>query len=162
MGFTMSKKSPQPVPQENAGKRLARLAAVQGLYQIALTQHTAQQIISDFRKHPPPLISEQAGEDPANMDSELFGEIVAGVSQQSETLDEMLKGAFDAKVSADRVEILLRAILRAGAFELHHHGKIPAGVIINDYVDVAHAFFGAKEPGLVNAVLDRLAKNLRS
>ena len=96
------------------------------------------------------------------MDQELFGEIVAGVAQNEAALDEMIKGAFDAKISGARMEILLRAILRAGAYELHHHAKIPAAVLINDYVDVAHAFFNAKEPGLVNAVLDKLAKHLRS
>ena len=145
--------------EENNNKRLARLAAVQGLYRIALTGHPATDIICDFREHPPELDS---GETLTNMDKELFGEIVTGVTEQEKTLDEMLAGAFDAKVSADRMEILLRAILRAGAYELHHHGKIPAGIIINDYVDVAHAFFDAKEPGLVNAILDKLAKKLRA
>ena len=91
----------------------------------------------------------------------MFGDIVTGVTQNTTTLDEMIAGALDSKFRPQRIEILLRAILRAGAYELHQHGKIPAGVIINDYVDVAHAFFGAKEPGLVNAVLDKLAKNLR-
>ena len=78
---------------------------------------------------------------------------------------ELHKHHFDhilVQISGDRMEVLLRAILRAGAYELHHHAKIPAAVLINDYVDVAHAFFDAKEPGLVNGVLDKLAKSLRS
>ena len=57
--------------------------------------------------------------------------------------------------------MLLRAILRAGAYELLNHGDTAAGIIINDYVDVAHAFFDAKEPGLVNAILDKMGKKLR-
>ena len=146
------------LPEHNA-KRLARLAAIQGLYRIELTQHPAKDVIKDFREHPPET---DAGETLAAMDQELFGEIVTGVTQNTATLDEMIAGALDSKVSSGRIEILLRAILRAGAYELHHHGKVPAGVIINDYVDVAHAFFSAKEPGLVNAVLDKLAKNLRT
>lgn len=148
---------------EHTAKRLARLAAVQGLYQLVLTQRTAQQVIHDFHEHPSALLQE-IGEnnDPSVVDGELFADILNGVTKNSDDLDGMIAGAFDAKVSAERVEILLRAILRAGAYELHHHGKIPSNVIINDYVDVAHAFFGAKEPGLVNAVLDKLAKNLRS
>jgi len=150
-------------PSENAARRLARLAAVQGLYQVALTQNTAEHIIRDFHDHPPHLAAEHgAGEPLKGMDEELFAEIVTGVAQNETAIDEMLTGAFDAKISAQRIEILLRAILRAGAYELNHHGRIPAGVIINDYVDVAHAFFGAKEPGLVNGVLDKLAKSLRS
>jgi len=150
-----------PTPAHNA-KRLARLAAVQGLYRIELTQHPANDVIADFRTHPPQIETEQGEKETLEaMDQELFGEIVSGVTQNTASLDEIIAAALDSKVSAGRLEILLRAILRAGAYELHHHGKIPSGVIINDYVDVAHAFFGAKEPGLVNAVLDRLAKNLR-
>jgi N utilization substance protein B len=161
-GSELKKSAPENSSGHSAN-RLARLAAVQGLYQIALTQHPAEQIIKDFRDHPPPLIPDQpAGEALAAMDAELFGEIVTGVTQDAAALDEAIAGAFDAKVSAERVEILLRAILRAGAYELKHHTKIPAGVVINDYVDIAHAYFDAKEPGLVNAVLDKLAKSLRS
>lgn len=147
----------------HAAKRLARLAAVQGLYQIALLPRAAAEIIKDFREHPAGLVQEMMdGDTPSAVEQELFADIVTGVTENAVALDEMIAGAFDAKVSADRVEILLRAILRAGAFELHYHGMIPAGVIINDYVDITHAFFGAKEPGLVNAVLDKLGKHLRS
>ena len=155
----MTKKS----SEHHNAKRLARLAAVQGLYRIEMTQHAANDVIGDFRTHPPQIETEQGEKETLQeMDQELFGEIVAGVTQNTASLDEMIAGALDAKVSAGRIEVLLRAILRAGAYELHHHGKIPAGIIINDYVDVAQAFFGAKEPGLVNAVLDRLAKGLRA
>ena len=146
---------------DHAAKRLARLAAVQALYQMALTQKPAAEVIKNFQDHPPAL-SDDAGEAPALPDAELFSAIVTGVEQHAAALDEMIAASVDAKLSAERLEILLRAILRAGAFELHHHGPIPAGVIINDYVDVTHAFFGAREPGLVNAILDKLAKKLRS
>jgi N utilization substance protein B len=155
----MIKTEPSPAVNDNSARRLARLAAVQGLYRIALTQQSAARIIRDFRTHPP---EQDAGETLKGMDEELFGEIVTGVTQNEPALDEMLAGAFDAKLSPARMEILLRAILRAGAYELRDHAKIPAAVIINDYVDVAHAFFDAKEPGLVNGVLDKVAKTLRS
>jgi N utilization substance protein B len=147
---------------EKDAKRLARLAAVQGLYRIEMTQHAAKDVIRDFAEHPASFFQDIPGsEGVKDADKELFALIVSGVVKESATLDEMIAGALDAKVSAGRIEILLRAILRAGTWELHNHSSIPASVIINDYVDVAHAFFGAKEPGLVNAVLDRLAKNLR-
>ena len=74
----------------------------------------------------------------------------------------MIAGAVDARLSPQRMENLLKAILRAGTFELWHHTDVPEGVIVNDYLDVAHGFFDAKEPGLVNAVLDRIAKKIRS
>jgi N utilization substance protein B len=152
-----------PAANENSARRLARLAAVQGLYRIALTQHEPADIIRDFHDHPPSLAPEKnPGETLSGMDAELFGEIVTGVTQQSAALDEILTGVCSEKISADRLEILLRAILRAGIYELRHHAEIPAAVVINDYVDVAHAFFDGKEPGLVNAMLDKIAKNHQS
>jgi len=151
------------ISPDHAAKRFARLAAVQGLYQIELTQRSPQEILKEFHEQPGALLQD-AGEtaDRGIVDQSLVDDIINGVSQNAADLDAMIAGALDARFSVDRIEILLRAILRAGAFELHHHGPIPAGVIINDYVDVTHAFFGAKEPGLVNAVLDKLAKNLRA
>lgn len=144
-------------------KRLARLAAVQALYQMALIPRPAEQIIREFKASPQALLVE-AGEDGATpeVDHALFSTIVSGVTKDTEELDGMIAGAFDSKASAERLEILLKAILRAGVYELFHQGSIPTGVIINDYVDVTHAFFGDKEPGLVNGVLDRLAKRLRA
>lgn len=148
---------------ENNAKRLARLAAVQGLYQIALLPRPAKDIIREFRDKPAVLLHEIIeGDVLPKVDQELFASIVMGVTEDTATLDQMIAGAFDAKISADRIEILLRAILRGGAYELHKSGDVPAGIIINDYVDVTHAFFSAKEPALVNAVMDKLAKNLRS
>lgn len=147
---------------ENHAKRLARLAAVQGLYQIALTQRSGKDIIQDFQDYPSALIQEAGeGTELPPIDYQVFKDIVLGVEQNTNAIDEMIAGSCDAKISVERIEILLRAILRAGAYELHYHGSIPSGIILNDYVDITRSFFGAKEPGLVNAVLDRLAKNLR-
>ena len=94
-------------------------------------------------------------------DKELFGNIVEGVAAHKEELDAMIVGALDTKLAEKHLERLLQTILRAGAFELYRHGKIATGVIISDYVDVAHAFFNGKEPGLVNGILDKLAGKLR-
>ena len=143
-------------------KRLARLAAVQGLYQIELTGRKPSEIIGEFARNPSVLLGDEGEEvRSAQVDQDLFRAVVGGVTADTTALDDLLKGAFSASISSDRVEVLLRAILRAGAYELHQQPKIPAGVIINDYVDVAHAFFDSREPGLVNGVLDRLGKTLR-
>ena len=144
-------------------KRLARLAAVQALYQMTLIPRPADQVIKEFRSQPQALLIE-TGEDGASpeVDHALFGTIVSGVTSGAEELDGMIAGAFDSKAAAERLEILLRAILRAGVYELYHQSAIPTGVIINDYVDIAHAFFADREPGLVNGVLDKLAKGLRA
>jgi len=144
----------------NAMRRLARLAAVQGLYQIALSPEPVAALIRRFRDDPAVLLQE--GRTVIAVDADLFGEIVFGVCKHLADLDAMIAGALNARLSADRLELLLKAILRAGAFELLYSADIPENVIVNDYVDVAHGFFDAKEPALVNAVLDRLAKKLRS
>ena len=76
-------------------------------------------------------------------------------------VDEMLAACLDDTWPAARMEILLRAILRCGAYELFSQPSLPARVVISEYIRVADAFFDGKEPSLVNAVLDRLAKVLR-
>ncbi len=141
-------------------RRLARLAAVQGLYQIALSPEPAADLIRRFRANPTVLLQEE--ETSIAVDVDMFGQIVLGVSENLENLDPMIAGAVDTKLSVNRLEPLLRAILRAGTYELLHRGDVATGIIVNDYIDVAHGFFDAKEPGLVNAILDRLAKTLRS
>lgn len=147
----------------NAAKRLARLAAVQALYQSTFGEASLAEIVrEDVEQGFETVFEGEEGEDPLGTpDAELFSSIAFGVVEHEEALDEILSGALDARFSAARMEILLRMILRAGTFELLHHSKTPAPIIISDYVDVTRAFFQAKEPGLVNAVLDRLSKKLR-
>ncbi len=141
-------------------RRVARLAAVQGLYQIALSPEPAEALIRRFREDPAVLLQEE--QTVILVDADLFGTIVSGVCQELDKLDTMIAGALDARFSTDRLEILLKIILRAGAHELLSSPYIPEKIVINDYVDIAHGFFDAKEPALVNAVLDKLAKTLRS
>lgn len=149
----------------NVSKKLARLAAVQALYQISYEQQPATQIIRDYIDNTFSSLRDDltAGDiELGQPDAELFGLLVNGVVDHQQEVDEMLSGAFSEKVSGGRMELLLRIIMRAGVYELHHCASVPVGVIINDYVDVSRAFFNSKEPGLVNAVLDKLAKILRS
>lgn len=147
----------------NASKRLARLVAVQALYQASYGEDTLKDILKRCVDEAASILNaEEEGEQITGApDPELLNAIVRGVQDQRETLDEMLAGAMGGK-PASRMEILLRTILLAGAFELYHHAEIPQGIIISDYVDVTHAFFNTKEPGLVNAILDKLAQKLRS
>jgi len=151
----------------HAAKRLARLAAVQALYQNKFEQETVAQIIGamiaqNFSSLRDDSDSEHGGSIEGAPDAVLFSAIVKGVAANLESLDAMVAGALDARFSAARLELLLRTILRAGAFELHHHATIPQGIIINDYVDVARAFFNGKEPGLINGILDKMAGKLRA
>ncbi len=111
---------------DHAAKRLARLAAEQALYQIALTGRPVTDVIREFCNHPHSLLEEHIGPGASlDVDRELFGAIVNGVSTEATSLDEMILGAMDAKLSAERLEVLLRAILRAGIFPncitMHKH-----------------------------------------
>ena len=144
-------------------KRRARLAAVQGLYQIAQTQCSVKDVLADFRDPTSSAARQDQDDGEARLpiDHDLFGLIITGVTQNLADVDAMIAGAASEKLSVERLELLLRAILRAGVYELHHQTAIPTKIIINDYVDVAHVFFNDREPGLVNAILDRLAKTLR-
>lgn len=149
----------------NASKRLARLVAVQALYQATYEQDTIKDIIQHSLDDAHAILNGDDVEEPVILekpDAALMGQIVQGVTEHRASLEEMIAGALDQKFSSSRMEVLLKTIICAGAFELHHHSHIDCGIIISDYVDVTRAFFNAKEPGLVNAVLDKLSKKLRS
>ncbi len=145
---------------DHQSRRLARLAAVQGLYRMELSGEAAADLVRRFRDDPAVLVQEERTL--IAVDADLFSRIVSGVKDHQAVLDGMIAGALDARFSLGRIEPLLKAILRAGVYELFHHEDVPAGIIVNDYVDVTHGFFDVKEPGLVNAVLDRVAKKIRS
>ena len=139
----------------------ARLAAVQALYQIDLTGAGVAQVLEDF-----PRIRMDEEEDgiesnPANARPRMFQELVWGVVNRRDELDGLLAPLISAGWSLDRLEIILRCILRAGAFELVARKNVPARVAITEYVDLAHAFYAGGEPAMVNGVLDRLVREVR-
>ncbi|HBM90491.1 MAG TPA: transcription antitermination factor NusB, partial [Rhodospirillaceae bacterium] len=151
----------------NAAKHLARLVAVQALYQDSYEQDPLDVIVKRMMDAPSSFLNEEDEDEQSDIiqqkpDSELLIAITKGVTENREALTELLKGGLDARFSSERMEVLLRHILLAGAYELHHHSDIDAKIIISDYIDVAHAFYSAKEPALVNAVLDKLSKTLRA
>jgi N utilization substance protein B len=150
----------------NTGRKrsVARLLAVQALYQIELNRSAPgvpgiDAVVGEFVKHR--LGQEIEGENYGEADRSLFIDIVKGASSRQEDLDPMLSSALTDEWPLPRLETTLRAILRAGAYELLARSDIPPRVIISEYLDVAHAFFAGKEPGMVNGVLDRLARVLR-
>ena len=85
-----------------------------------------------------------------------------GVAVRQAEIDERLGACLDKDRTLDRLEAVLRALLRAAAYELIARVDVPAKVVISEYLDVAHAFFSGAEPGFANGVLDRLARELRS
>jgi N utilization substance protein B len=118
--------------------------------------------IADFRDRR--LSGLVEGEDvgtPENVDEELFIDIVEGVAGALERYDRLIDGALEKERGVDRIEVLLRLILRAGAYELTDRPDIDAPLSINEYVAVSQAFFGGTEPNFINGVLDRMARELR-
>jgi N utilization substance protein B len=95
------------------------------------------------------------------MDQGLFCDIVRGVARDREGIDTLIEGALSKGRTVERLEVLLRLILEAGTWELTSRADVPARVVLSEYLGIADAFFEGDQPGLVNAVLDRLAHNLR-
>ena len=145
----------------NRRRSVARLAAVQALYQLeANPEADSAAVIREFARHRfgPETDDDSFGEaDPA-----LFADIVHGASDDQERLDGEISAALTEEWPLARLDSVLRAILRAGAYELVHRHDVPPRVSLKEYTVIAHAFFAGKEPGLANGVLNRLAHALRA
>lgn len=142
-----------------ARRKAARLAAVQALYQIDLSGTGVETVVGEFVKHR--LGEEIDGAKFVAGDPQLFSDIVRGAVHRREEVDGILAKALEPRFQIDRLELLLRAILRAGTYEMFVHNDVHPRILISEYVDVAHAFFAAREPGMVNGVLDHVARALR-
>ena len=140
----------------------ARLAAVQALYEMDVAGTLVDTVLRRFLEEgwAEAGASEAAAPTAAELDRDLFTGVVRGVEAGRSDLDDMIESALNKERTLARLEVVLRAVLRAGAFELSAGQGVPPRVVISEYVDVAHAFFTGSEPGLVNGVLDRLARVL--
>ena len=151
-------------PKKTISRRsAARLAAVQALYDIDITGADVATVLDDVQSRRwPDVESEDGGPSPVPQpDKVLLRELVTGVRDQIDDLDGMINAALTNDWTTDRLEVLLRAILRAGTFELLSRGDINARVVITEYLDMAHVFYDGPEPKMVNGILDRLAHKLR-
>jgi N utilization substance protein B len=137
----------------------ARLAAVQATYQVELAGAAVETVLGEFLKHR--LAEGTAAPELAGADPELFTAIVSGAAERRQEIDRLLTQNLSEDWALQRLELVLAAILRAGAYELLARPDVPARVVLNEYVDIAHAFYAGKEPGFVNGVLDRIARALR-
>ncbi|MBS0247933.1 MAG: transcription antitermination factor NusB [Proteobacteria bacterium] len=143
-----------------ANKRgAARLAAVQALYQMDMAGSGLNDILAEFESHW--LGREVEGAQYLPAEAAFFRDIVTGVVREQRVLDPQIDEALQQGWPLKRVEAVLRATLRAGAYELAHRRDVPARAVIAEYADVAAAFVERDETGMVNAVLDQLARKLR-
>ena len=143
----------------------ARLLAVQALYQLDIRggeASAADATVQEFLEHRTEIVDEEA-ETKVRLEADkvLFADIVRGVSADQANILTSLDNCLDGNTTSGRLEPLLRAIMKAGIYELQTRDDIPARVTISEYVHLTDAFFDSREPGLVNAVLDRLARVLR-
>ncbi len=154
-------RSPATKDGRKANRRgAARLAAVQALYQMDIAGTGSNEILAQFESHW--IGREVEGNQYLPAEAAFFREIVNGVVREQRRLDPLIDSALAQTWPLKRIEAILRAVLRAGAFELGHRNDVPGRVVVAEYVDVAHAFVDREETGMVNAVLDQLARALRA
>ena len=146
------------VPAGRRKRSAARLAAVQALYEMELSGHSAETVIMAMRERG---ATELQDEEDIPVDVKYFVGVVEGVSRNAGKLDAMVDACLGTGRNVARMEAVLRAIVRAGALELISRGDLDPPVLISEYVHIAHAFFGGGEPGIVNGCLDNLAKTYR-
>lgn len=140
-------------------RRAARLCAVQALYQIELSGGQPDAVLSEFLQHRLGEVIEGVRVDQADRD--LLAALVRDSSAENAALDDILSAVLAEDWPVERLETLLKVLLRAGAFELAYRPDIPARVVIAEYVNLAEGFFEHKETGMANGVLDTLARHLR-
>jgi N utilization substance protein B len=136
----------------------ARLAAVQALYQMDITQLDAVAVVAQFTGH---RFDEAGGAYYDKADEPFFKDLVLGVVRAQRTVDPLIAEHLAKGWRLARIDSILRAILRAATYELCERQDVPVKVIINEYLEVAHAFFGGDEPGVVNGILDAIARESR-
>ena len=154
----MSSAAPKKARVGNA-RSAARLAAVQALYQRDMLGAPVAQVLSEFHNHRLGVAVE--GELIRDADVDFFNDVVKGVDARADEIDAVIGDHLAEGWQLDRVDRPLRAILRAGTYELLARPDVPTSAVINEYVDVAHAFYEAREAKFANGLLDAVAKRVR-
>jgi N utilization substance protein B len=137
----------------------ARLAATQALYQMDVAAKGINEILAEFETFW--IGQEVEGEQYKPAEIEFFRDIVNGVLKDQVEIDRLVNDTLQSGWPLARVEAVMRAVLRAGTYELKKRKDIPPRVVITEYVDVASAFLARDETGMINAVLDKIARGLR-
>ncbi|WP_371397625.1 transcription antitermination factor NusB [Fretibacter rubidus] len=141
-------------------RRAARLAAVQALYQMDLAGTQDKTVINEFRNH---YFGHADETDRVEGDEDFFEDLVKGVVAKQDDVDAAISAHLSEKWKLKRLDMTLRAIMRAASFEIIQRPDVPALVVIDEYVSIAADFFeGGGEMNFVNASLDKLAKSVRS
>ena len=148
----------------HASRSVARLAAVQALYQMEVSSIGVEHVIREFTEHRFDRVldsGEGDGVTLASADEGFFAELVRGVVAEQKRVDAAIVKRLAENWRLERLDATVRAILRAGAFELAHRLDVPTEVVIDEYVELAKSFFEGTEPGFVNGALDAVARDVR-
>ena len=145
--------------RERRARTVARLAAVQALYQMDIGGAGVEAVIREFTGHR--FDADLDGATMAEADEGFFAELVRGVVEVQAEVDRMVVRRLSEGWRLERIDSTLRAILRCGAFELARRPDVPTEVAINEYVELAKSFFEGPEPGFINAALDAIARDVR-
>jgi N utilization substance protein B len=148
----------------HASRSVARLAAVQALYQMEVSSIGVEGVIREFTEHRFDRALEGAegeGDTLASADEGFFAELVRGVVAEQKRIDAAIAKRLAENWRLERLDATVRAILRAGAYELANRPDVPTEVAIDEYVEVAKSFFEGTEPGFVNGALDAVARDVR-
>jgi len=140
-------------------RRVSRRSAVQALYQMDVSGAPHKTVIKEFLDH------RFGYEDEPGMvraDEPYFEDIMNGVVTNQTRIDQAIDGRLSDKWPLRRLDATLRALLRSATYEIQSRPDVPALVIINEYMAIATEFFSGKEPGIVNGVLDKIAKDARA
>ena len=148
----------KPLAQKTNKRSTARLGAVQALYQMDVGDTSLEEVLVEFSAFR--LGKEVEGEQYLSADHDFFKQIIKGVINAQLSIDPMIDNSLSDEWPVARIDATLRAILRAGAYELTSRKDIPAKVVLSEYIDIAKAFFEGEEAGMVNAVLDKIAKDI--
>jgi transcription antitermination protein NusB len=148
----MSKKRSQ-------ARAAARLATVQALYQMDMEQIGLARLLSEFHQH---RLGEEIDDAQfAEADVDFFDDLVSGVDARREEIDALIEAKLGEEWKISRLDKTMLQILRAGTYELIARADIATGTVIDEYVDVAHAFFDKKDAKFANGLLDAVAKDAR-
>ncbi len=146
-------------PHRSQARSTARLAAVQALYQQEMEGTPVAKLLHEFHHHRLGATIDEV--EYADAEVDFFDDLVTGVAARRDELDSLIEARLAEGWSLARLDKPMKAILRAGAYELAARADVPTGSVISEYVDVAHAFFDRRESGFVNGLLDAVAREAR-
>ncbi|QNN64713.1 transcription antitermination factor NusB [Sphingomonas rhizophila] len=146
--------------QRSQSRSAARLAAVQALYQQDMEGTPTARLIHEFHDHRLGATIEDVTY--ADAEESFFDDLVSGASARRAEIDALIAGKLAEGWSLERLDKPMKAILRVGTYELIARKDVPTATTINEYLDVAEAFYDKREKGFVNGLLDAIAKDARS